>query len=74
MDETATTFTDVHVLRELPDHFPSTQLHLWELRQFPWHKARQVPFTPRRRQPMQNVQQGILFPEVTPVRRRQHVR
>jgi len=71
--EPATTFTEVHVLRELPDHFPSTQLHLWELRQFPWHKARQVPYTPRRRQQTQTVQQGIVFPEITTVRRRQRV-
>jgi putative transposase len=66
----AATFASVHVLRELPERFPSAQLHLWELRQFTWHKALPVLVKKRHRRPGRVLQQGQLFPDMLAPRQR----
>lgn len=67
--EDTATFAEVHVLRELPERFPSAQMHLWELRQFTWHQALPVPRRQRRHGKGSNPQQLLLFPEKQSMRR-----
>jgi putative transposase len=61
-DEEATTITNIRVLREFPERYPSVQLHLWELSQFTWRKTLPVSRKQRRLPSSNDLQQLSLFP------------
>ena len=58
------------LLREWPDHYPSLQMHLWEMGHVEWHKALRVPHRRPRQKRGASVKQLALFPVSPPARQR----